>query len=69
MKSEPPTYRSYLLRLRYYDDEGRRSWRISLEEPGSGKQISFNSLDDLHNFLAALMAEAGGRATQEVDRG
>ena len=45
------TYYSYLLRLRWVENAGRPTWRISLEEPGSQTQIQFVSLAAVCAYL------------------
>ena len=67
MKQGPSTYRSYLLRLRYFDDAGRPLWRISLQEPGQGEEIHFLNLAELDGFLAKIMAP--GKKTDRSESG
>ena len=50
-------YRSYLLRLWVEDENGKRAWRISLENPFSGKRRGFASLKDLCVYLTEKMRE------------
>ncbi len=44
-------YFSYLLRLWKTASETDPSWRISLEEPHTGRQFTFTSLEHLSAFL------------------
>ena len=44
-------YRSYLLRLWAEDVNGKQAWRISLENPFTGKRRGFASLKDLCAYL------------------
>ena len=44
-------YRSYLLRLWVEDGNGKGVWRISLENPFSGKRRGFARLKDLCIYL------------------
>lgn len=39
MNEKPRTYRSYLLRLRLVDNAGQPVWRVSLQEPGSEREV------------------------------
>ncbi len=44
-------YRSFLLRLWQVDTEGKRAWRFSLENSGTGKRRGFANLGELLVFL------------------
>ena len=44
-------YHSYLLRLWMDDVNGKRVWRISLEDPFSGERRGFANLEDLCAYL------------------
>lgn len=44
-------YHSYLLRLWMDDANGKRVWRVSLEDPFSGERRGFASLEDLCAYL------------------
>ena len=57
-------YRSYLLRLWIDDVNGKQAWRISLENPFSGKRRGFASLRDLCAYLQEKMQEENEK--QEV---
>jgi hypothetical protein len=48
-------YRSYLLRLWVDDVNGKRAWRISLENPFSGERRGFANLQDLCVYLKKKM--------------
>jgi hypothetical protein len=53
-----PYYLSYLLRLRRVQEEGQDVWRASLQDPGSGKRVSFRTLEELFGFLRREMGTA-----------
>jgi hypothetical protein len=55
-KTRKAVYWSYLLRLRLVDNAGQPVWRASLEEPGSGHEQHFESLEALCVYLAGLIA-------------
>jgi hypothetical protein len=44
-------YLSYLLRLWLAGDGDQRQWRASLEDPHTGGQKGFDSLEELFAFL------------------
>ena len=44
-------YLSYLLRLWQTSDDGKLTWRASLESPGTGQRLGFADLDELFKFL------------------
>ena len=44
-------YRSFLLRLWQVDSEGKRAWRFSLENSGTGERRGFANLGELLVFL------------------
>ena len=46
-------YLSYLLRLWLAGDGGQPEWRASLEDPRTGEQRGFDSLEELFDFLRA----------------
>jgi len=48
-------YHSYLLRLWIEDTNGKRGWRISLENPFTGERRGFASLNDLCTYLKEQM--------------
>ena len=50
-------YRSYLLRLWVEDENGKRAWRISLENPFTRERRGFASLQDLCAYLKEKMRE------------
>ncbi len=54
MISDKTGYRSFLLRLWLMKQNGVRIWRASLENPRTGEQQSFPSLEDLVDFLHDL---------------
>jgi hypothetical protein len=47
-------YRSFLLRLWCSMHNGEHTWRASLEDPRTGQQHFFSSLDSLNEFLRQL---------------
>jgi hypothetical protein len=53
MGKERDDYASYLLRLRRSDQDGRPTWRASLESTRDGKRLDFGSVEELIAFLAA----------------
>ena len=48
-------YRSYLLRLWVENENGKRAWRISLENPFTGERRGFANLIDLCTYLKEKM--------------
>jgi len=54
MITEEIGYRSFLLRLWHMKHNGRRIWRASLENPRSGEQQTFSSLEELVLYLHNL---------------
>lgn len=54
MPTEKMGYHSFLLRLWFVKQNGEISWRISLENPHTGQQCFFTSLDALDEFLQQL---------------
>lgn len=61
MDKGQPTYRAYLIRLWRADNAGQPVWRVSLEAPGSHKQIRFDSLPALCAYLAVQMRLDGAQ--------
>jgi hypothetical protein len=51
MGKERDDYASYLLRLRRSDQDGRPTWRASLESTRDGKRLDFGSVEELIAFL------------------
>lgn len=47
---EPPTYRSYLLRL-WREEQAGEPWRASLQSVATGERQGFASLDGLFDFI------------------
>ena len=47
-------YRSFLLRLWYFKQNGELAWRASLENPRTGQKHVFTSLETMHEFLRNL---------------
>ena len=54
-------YCSYLLRLWVDDVNGKRAWRISLENPFTGERRGFANLKDLCAYLKKKMKEENER--------
>jgi hypothetical protein len=54
---DPPYYLSFLLRLWRVSSKEQTVWRVSLENPATGEQQAFVSLDDLFDFLRRETAE------------
>jgi hypothetical protein len=70
MGQEQPDYLAYLLRLwrtGRTEKAGRPIWRASLEAPGSGRQIHFETLAALCTYLVSQMGlvEATSSATDD----
>lgn len=57
---EPPTYRSYLLRL-WWEGQAGEPWRASLQGGATGERQGFASLDDLFDYIRceAALARTG----------
>ena len=66
MNETPRTYRSYLLRLRLVDNAGQPVWRVSLQEPGSEREVMFGSLAELWAYLAEQIGERNRGENGEV---
>jgi hypothetical protein len=54
---EPPTYRSYLLRL-WREGLAGEPWRASLQSAVTGERQGFASLDDLFGFIRSQVEAA-----------
>lgn len=61
---EPPTYRSYLLRL-WREGQAGEPWRASLQSAVSGERQGFASLDDLFGYIRSQV-EAAPDSYQDV---
>jgi hypothetical protein len=48
-------YHSFLLRLWQVMEDGKPTWRFSLEDPVSGERIGFSRLGELVDFLVATV--------------
>ena len=75
MTKQQPDYISYLLRLRRVSgqDESQTSservtWHASLEDPRTGQQHHFASVEEVLEFLRAQMGEMSDSATSPGDR-
>jgi hypothetical protein len=60
-------YLSYLLRLRYADNDRDPVWRISLESPDRIQQLTFRGLEELLSFLQSQMSQAERPPSNEDD--
>jgi hypothetical protein len=47
-------YRSFLLRLWYFKQNGELAWRTSLEDPSTGQKYFFSGSDAINEFLQQL---------------
>ncbi|HRW03677.1 MAG TPA: hypothetical protein P5121_01200 [Caldilineaceae bacterium] len=54
----PQEYFAYLLRLRRVDNAGDAAWVITLQEPGTDREIRFADLIALITFLHETMGNA-----------
>jgi len=55
MSDRRPGHRSYVLRLWEVRTGGERSWRASLQSPGSGERHAFADPQSLFRFLQQAM--------------
>jgi hypothetical protein len=51
--------RTFVLRIWSEQEEGRRAWRFSLEDPLTRGRRGFGSLGEIGDFLASLCSETG----------
>lgn len=65
MANENRRYHSYLLRLWQVEQNGRLTWRASLEDAQTGKRLGFASPAALYAFLDELWTEQG-RGSAEI---
>ena len=65
MGHHPSSYLSYLLRLRYADNDRDPVWRISLESPDRLQQLTFRGLEELVNFLQSQMSQVERPSSKE----
>jgi hypothetical protein len=75
MTKQQPDYISYLLRLRRVSGQGESQtsneqvvWHASLEDPRTGEQHHFASVEEALEFLRAQMGEMPDSATSPGDR-
>jgi hypothetical protein len=61
MPTESRRYLAYMLRLWQIGDEGKPTWRASLESPHTGERLGFASLDALVKFLEEQTRGASSR--------
>jgi hypothetical protein len=62
MMVKPNRYYSYLLRLWQAGEGPGCTWCASLEQPGTGHQVGFATLDHLFAFLREQAGSHGGEA-------
>ena len=60
------SYFSFLLRMWQVNGNKEATWRVSLENPHTGKHIGFASLEELFAFLRQKTGAAPPRTTIEV---
>ncbi len=51
-------YLAYLLRLWQVQENGMLTWRASLEDSQTGKQIGFTRLEDLYEHLRKVLSDS-----------
>ena len=61
MTKEQTSYLSYLLRLWQTGEGGKRTWRASLESPGTQRRQGFASLENLFDFLESQTEAQDGQ--------
>ena len=61
MTTQPRHYMAYLVRLWQVNGEGQPAWRASIEDPHTGEQRGFASLENLVAFLREQMEETSSR--------
>jgi hypothetical protein len=59
-------YRSFLLRLWYFKQNGELAWRASLENPRTGQQLFFSTEEALDEFLRKLGEELESEIEKKV---
>lgn len=64
MNIRPRKYLAFLLRLWQVEENGRRVWRASLEDPHTGERRGFASLNLLTHYLREQ-----ARAYEDVEDG
>jgi hypothetical protein len=67
MDRPPAGYLSYLLRLRYADNDHNPVWRITLQSPDRAHQHTFRSLEELASYLQSQMTQAECPPSKETD--
>ena len=56
-KEDKGRYRSFLLRLWMIDEDGLRSWRITIDEPATSMHRGFTNLSDLIAYLIEVICD------------
>ena len=62
---DPPYYLSFLMRLWRVSGQEQTVWRVSLENPATGEQQAFASLDDLFDYVRRETAESSNVGDDE----
>ena len=57
---EQSDYLSYLLRLWQVNEEGHPAWRASLKSARTGRELGFQRLEELFEYLQAQTATVSG---------
>ena len=58
-------YRSYMLRLWQTDTNGKRGWRISLQDTESDQQENFTSMEELVIYLQNTIENFPGSVIED----
>lgn len=66
-KDKSKDYQAFLLRL--WRDHSEHSWRATLEDPHTGRQDAFKSLEGLFGFLRRISEATEAGASQDQDKG
>ncbi len=53
MKNQEERYWAFMIRIYQIGDSESSTWRITLEDPHTGKRFGFATLDALFDFLRA----------------
>ena len=59
MANHQPVYYSYLIRLWQVEEDGKPTWRASLDDPRSGERMGFASLEMLYLYLMEKIKREG----------
>jgi hypothetical protein len=66
MAASERRYLSFLLRLWCIEQDGCKIWRASLEDPHTGEQRGFASLDLMVDFLMKQVQSAGDEQNNRI---